>query len=370
MRIKRGTLVVNVLLALILTVASLPLPTAATGWQPARAAAPEERAPRIDLGRNSRPAALSNDPLASPISISVQQSTFDAATALGSGLVMTLTVRNHLPPLDAPELNPSANVTDTIAALTAFDYGRDPNRIRQVVVSDELLSGVSGFVTADPQPSRNGNRLVWNLGDLDPYEEATIQLRITAPGSAASFTNLDGGATVHGTHQGRAVNGSAAPARLAPDGFAAYLGCTVDANCADPFIIEQAGRMGNDAAALFGFVRDGVGYEAYAGSLRGARGALWSQAGNSVDQASLLIALLRTSGVPARYLHGTLDTANAQALVGAMFPASSGVGGVAPAGEPAADPLDSSALLDPTRDHWWVEAYLPGQGWRAGYGRG
>lgn len=51
-----------------------------------------------------------------------------------------------------------------------------------------------------------------------------------------------------------------------------------------------------------------MGYEAYAGSLRGARDVLWSQAGNSVDQASLLVALLRTSGVPTRYLHGTLDT--------------------------------------------------------------
>ncbi|HNS01571.1 MAG TPA: transglutaminase domain-containing protein [Anaerolineae bacterium] len=304
------------------------------------------------------------DALAAPLTIAVQQSTFDAASAAaGGGITVTLTVRNNLPPLEAPVLNPSVNVTDTIAALTAFDYSRDPNRIRQVIVSDELLAGVSGFVSADPQPSRNGNRLVWNLGDLDPYGQATIQLRITAPGSAAVFTNLDSGAVVYGGHQGRMVSATAGPARLAPDGFAAFLSCTIDANCADPYIVEQAGRLAGDGVAAFGFVRDDIGYESYAGSLRGARGALWSAAGNAADQASLLIALLRARGVPARYLHGTLNSANAQTLVASMFPAASGVGGLAPADEPRADPVNSSALLDPARDHWWVEAYLPGLGW-------
>ncbi|MEI2691379.1 MAG: transglutaminase domain-containing protein [Anaerolineae bacterium] len=83
----------------------------------------------------------------------------------------------------------------------------------------------------------------------------------------------------------------------------------------------------------------------------------------AADQASLLIALLRADGVPARYLRGTLSTANAQTLVASMFPAPAGVGGLAPTGEPAADPVTSSALLDPARNHWWVEAYLPGLGW-------
>jgi transglutaminase-like putative cysteine protease/uncharacterized membrane protein len=338
------------------------------------AAAPAFAAPRAALPLAASPAAASFQPraaaqssfqpdaLAAPLTVVRSQSTYDAATA-GGFITVTLTVRNNLPPLDAPQLTPGANVTDTIAALTAFDYRRDPNRIRQVVLSDELLGGVASFVAADPQPSRNGNRLVWNLGDLDPYGEASIALRIAAPGSAANFTNLDSGATAYGAHQGRMVSASAQPARLAPDGLAAFLGCTVDANCADPYVVEQAGRLGGDAVAAFEYVRDGVGFESYAGSLRGARGALWSAAGNAADQASLLIALLRASGVPARYLRGTLSTVNAQTLLASMFPAPSGVGGLAPAGEPAADPVNSAALLNPARSHWWVEAYLPGLGW-------
>ncbi|MFZ2359663.1 MAG: hypothetical protein WA040_10005, partial [Anaerolineae bacterium] len=266
--VHRFTALINVVLVTILAIS----PAAA-----APAFAPLDAAPTAVSTQRSptSPSSFQPDALAAPLSIVRSQSTYDAATASGF-ITVTLTVRNNLPPLLAPELTPSANVTDTVAVLTAFDYSRDPNRIRQVVVSDELLAGVSGFVAADPQPSRNGNRLIWNLGDLDPYGEATIQLRISAPGSAANFTNLDSGATAYGTHQGRMVSGAATPARLAPDGLAAFLGCTVDANCADPDVLEQAGRLGSDPLAAFAFVRDDVGFEAYAGSLRGARGALWS----------------------------------------------------------------------------------------------
>ncbi|HSN77821.1 MAG TPA: transglutaminase domain-containing protein, partial [Anaerolineae bacterium] len=331
---------------------------------PAAAAPTSAPPPAVQSLASAVPTSFQPDALASPLSIVRSQSTYDAASA-GGAITITLTVRNNLPPLEAPQLDPSANVTDTIATLTAFDYSRDPNRIRQVIVSDTLLAGVTSFDASDPQPSRDGHRMVWNLGDLNPYTEASIQLRIDVPASAANFTNLDSGATAYGTHQGRMVSAAATPARLAPDGFAAFLGCTIDANCADPYVLEQAGRLGSDPLAAFEFVRDDVGFEAYAGSLRGARGALWSEAGNAVDQASLLIALLRASGVPARYLHGPLSTANAQTLVGSLFPAPSGTGGLAPTGGPLADPVTSSALLDPTHDHWWVEAFLPGQGWTA-----
>ena len=68
---------------------------------------------------------------------------------------------------------------------------------------------------------------------------------------------------------------------------------TPDANIADQFIIDKALELGNDANAIFSFVRDEIGYESYKGSLRGSRGALWSNGGNALDQASLLIALLR-----------------------------------------------------------------------------
>ena len=112
---------------------------------------------------------------------------------------------------------------------------------------------------------------------------------------------------------------------------------------------------GLDAAAAF--VRDEIAYEVYAGSLRGARGALWSGAGNSVDQASLLIALLRAQGIAARYVRGTLADADAQELVRSMFDpelAEQAVGYV-PEDYDIADPENDADLLAEARDHWWVE---------------
>ena len=86
------------------------------------------------------------------------------------------------------------------------------------------------------------------------------------------------------------------------------LAATPDANKDDPFIIQKAQELGNNPVSIFNFVRDEIGYESYKGSLRGARGTLWSKAGNALDQASLLIALLRASNIPARYVRGTLPS--------------------------------------------------------------
>jgi hypothetical protein len=74
---------------------------------------------------------------------------------------------------------------------------------------------------------------------------------------------------------------------------------TPDANSNDRFIQEKVAELGGDPEAIFQFVR-GLGNEVYKGSLRGARGTLWSQAGNALDKASLLIALFRAAGFPAR----------------------------------------------------------------------
>lgn len=130
---------------------------------------------------------------------------------------------------------------------------------------------------------------------------------------------------------------------------------TADADCSDPFITELAASLGHDAGAIFGFVRDEISYESYLGSLRGARGALWSRAGNALDQASLLVALLRASGISARYARGELSNAEARILVASMFPAPTRVSGFLPAGVTPADPENDAALLQETRDHDWVQ---------------
>lgn len=132
---------------------------------------------------------------------------------------------------------------------------------------------------------------------------------------------------------------------------------TPEFDLADPYLVEKADELGRDPQRIFAFVRDEIGFESYTGSLRGARGALWSKAGNALDKASLMIALLRISGVPARYVQGTLSDADAKTLIASMFdPAlmAQAVGYI-PDEYPKADPVNDPELLSETRNHWWVE---------------
>lgn len=72
-------------------------------------------------------------------------------------------------------------------------------------------------------------------------------------------------------------------------------------------ILSKADELGHDPARIYEFVRNGIATELYAGAMKGAEATLEQASGNDVDQASLLIALLRASQVPARYVHGVLE---------------------------------------------------------------
>ena len=57
------------------------------------------------------------------------------------------------------------------------------------------------------------------------------------------------------------------------------------------------------ALAIYNYVRDEIDYSYYADSRYGASGTLSNGYGNCVDQASLVVALCRASGIHARYAH-------------------------------------------------------------------
>ena len=57
------------------------------------------------------------------------------------------------------------------------------------------------------------------------------------------------------------------------------------------------------AQAIYNYVRDEIDYSYYANSKYGASGTLSAGSGNCVDQASLVVALCRASGIHARYSH-------------------------------------------------------------------
>ncbi len=346
----------------------------ATQTQPAPAIAATtplspSQAPFVDLtaltGPAGAPATLLNATPPTPttaLSVGRAQSAYAADAAPDHTLVVTFTVANQLNPLLTPTLNPAATITETIDAMRAVDYAADPNTLRNVILTDEFLPPQAEVLSTSLPANRQGNVWVWNLGDISPLGRVAFTLTLAIPTSVLDFTPLDTGATAWGTLAGIAVTAQAAPLSLAPDGFQGWLTCTIDANCQDSYVLKQAAELGGDPAALFAFVQS-LRYESYTGSLRGARGTLWSAAGNSMDKASLLIALLRANGIPASYRHGTLSEALAQSVILSMFPDLAGVGGYITSDAFTADPANADVLLAEASDHWWVQAYLPGLGW-------
>lgn len=59
------------------------------------------------------------------------------------------------------------------------------------------------------------------------------------------------------------------------------------------------------AVKIFNWVRDHITYSFYYNSKYGASGTLKYRTGNCCDTANLLVALARSAGITARYLHGT-----------------------------------------------------------------
>ena len=59
------------------------------------------------------------------------------------------------------------------------------------------------------------------------------------------------------------------------------------------------------ATAIYNYVRDQISYSFYYDTKYGAVGTLEAGSGNCVDHSHLLVAMYRTAGLPARYVHGT-----------------------------------------------------------------
>jgi RHS repeat-associated protein len=92
----------------------------------------------------------------------------------------------------------------------------------------------------------------------------------------------------------------------AESGISAMAISTNGADGVTPEIAELARGLDNDPVRIFEFVHNHIRYEPYYGSLKGATRTLLDRAGNDCDQASLLVALLRQSGVEAKYAYGSL----------------------------------------------------------------
>jgi hypothetical protein len=139
----------------------------------------------------------------------------------------------------------------------------------------------------------------------------------------------------------------------------AFLGATDEVVLTDE-IRAKATELGNEPVRIYEWVRNNVQWAPTWGAIQDAAHTLSAQRGNAFDIASLTIALLRASGYPARYVHGTIDVPEAafrnwaggfQNINAAMEFASSG-------GIPLGPVTSAGRVTKVRMEHIWVEAAI------------
>jgi len=254
-----------------------------------------------------------------------------------------------------------SNVTRNVSIemLIVNSYG---GPVRGMMLELFLTSNVTLLSSSIP-PSRNGDYMLWPVGTMAVGDTYSLTLDLEVTTASANFTAADDGLLVYGHRGTKAIYTFSQSMRFVNRNLSEYLKSTVDANWYDLYVKNTGSGIGGDVSSIYEYVRDFIAYEAYVGSLRGARGTLWGMAGNSLDQSNLLVALLRGAGIPCRYVVGNLSVANARTLVMSMFVSGENVTGNWPDGEPLADPATNMTLINEARNHTWVEYYVGQDKW-------
>jgi len=116
--------------------------------------------------------------------------------------------------------------------------------------------------------------------------------------------------------QVKSFSGSSSSSKLNPlntiGDLAAYLAASTNCEVNNALIKELVSKLTKNcktdkekANAIYTYVRDTVSHSFYYDTKYGAVGTLKAKTGNCVDHTHLLVAMFRTSGLAARYVHGT-----------------------------------------------------------------
>ncbi|MEG0139364.1 MAG: transglutaminase-like domain-containing protein [Comamonas sp.] len=140
---------------------------------------------------------------------------------------------------------------------------------------------------------------------------------------------------------------------------AADLAATLDAPQTDD-IQALASTLGKNPHKIYQWVHDNIYYFPSQGSVQGAQDTLDKKSGNAFDQASLLVALLRASGIPARYVYGTVDIPAEQVMnwVGGTKTVDAAQQILGQGGVPNTALVSGGQIKAMRLEHVWVEAYV------------
>ncbi|MDC6168855.1 DUF6531 domain-containing protein, partial [Paucibacter sp. XJ19-41] len=179
------------------------------------------------------------------------------------------------------------------------------------------------------------------------------------PDAPTGFGYVKASATLPPVAADTATDCSAVAADLADDGVEVQL---------TPEIRALAQELHYSPVRMLRWMQTEVRFEPYWGSLKGAVGVLQTRSGNATDQASLLVALLRSANTPARFVRGTvalLDQApsdSPSSVVQRWLGTKNYSGSLAylnSGGVPAGTYSLNGAVHGLVFDHVWVQACVP-----------
>lgn len=132
-------------------------------------------------------------------------------------------------------------------------------------------------------------------------------------------------------------------------------------------IKDQATALNNNPVKIYNWVRNNIAFIPSYGSIQGSEMTLQNKRGNAFDTASLLIAMYRAAGIPARYVYGTIEVPADKAMnwVGGVTKAEAAQSLLGQGGIPSVGLISGGAIKAIRMEHVWVEAFvdnLPSRG--------
>jgi len=249
----------------------------------------------------------------------------------------------------------------------------------------QAIAALQTFVQADrPRSSRvpiDLDKLPWQVEQARPHMPASTGAELQKPLAAAqqsppAKTPISHRLALAMEEQESAANKAAQAkadavprAKSGPSPHAAAdLAPTLDAPHTGE-IKALAQSLGNNPHAIYQWVHDNIHYFPSHGSVQGAQDTLDKKRGNAFDTSSLLIALLRSAGIPARYVYGSVEIPSAQVQnwVGGVATANAAQQILSQGGVPNAILTRGGKDHAFRLEHVWVEAliqYHPGRGAR------
>ncbi len=137
-----------------------------------------------------------------------------------------------------------------------------------------------------------------------------------------------------------------------------------------PAITQLATTLNHDPVKIYEYVRNNIRIETYYGIRKGADQTLAEKAGSDADQAALLIALLRASGIHARFVQGVAELSAAKAAnwLGVDVAHGERIGAVPDilwsGGKPVNTTKVNGQLTKIRFNHIWAEAYVAQEAYR------